>query len=86
MSDQNFRAHLDHALRLLLDDDSIPDTVPLSWIAERFHVSKSAVHHAVDAGRLPAELIHEHAGKVYVARPSDAMLIWGHRVARGGDA
>lgn len=58
-----------------------PAEVGVGWVAERFAVSTSAVTHAVRTGRLPSRAIPTSSGRfVYLVRPADAAVIWGHRL------
>lgn len=63
---------------VLTGEESIPDRVSLSWVSRVFGVTERNVLHAVQVGKLPST---REGARVYV-RPSDAALIWGHRLRR----
>lgn len=56
----------------------IPDHVGVGWCAEVFGLSPTAVQHAINSARLPAEKI----SGVWLIKPEHAARLWGHRLFR----
>jgi len=76
-------AALDAALAALIRD-TVPARVSTSWISKTFGITKRSVVSAISTGKLPADELRSLGGNVaaYSIRPSDAFLIWGHRLLK----
>lgn len=75
---------LDSALRGLSGHQEIPELVTVAWVARTFHLTSPSVLYAIKHGRLPAERVCDAEGKVvaYSIKPSDAFLLWSHRLVK----
>ncbi|MCB1258436.1 MAG: hypothetical protein KDB26_15100 [Microthrixaceae bacterium] len=59
-------------------EGELPEIVGSDWCAETFGITTAAVGAAIRDGRLPAERLRS----VWVIKPKDALLLWGHRLRR----
>lgn len=60
-----------------------PDEVGVSYIAEMFGISRAAVIARINGGDLPARKIPGGGDAyTYIVRPTDAALIWGHKLRK----
>lgn len=60
-----------------------PDEVGVGYIADLFRVSRAAVVARIKNGDLPAKAIPGSGRSfTYSVRPSDAALIWGHKLRK----
>ncbi|BBX35961.1 hypothetical protein MMAG44476_20069 [Mycolicibacterium mageritense DSM 44476 = CIP 104973] len=75
---------IDTQLDALFDVDAPRMTA--TETAQRFGVTRGAVLHAIRTGRLPAQRVgNGQRVTVWLVRPRDALLIWGHRLHAATD-
>lgn len=73
-------ATLDKTLDELFDTDA--DPLSISGVARLFGVKPNTVLGAIHDGKLPARSVKSDTGRtsMWLIRPRDAVLIWGHRL------
>lgn len=72
----------DEVIDTVLDADA--EMVSITAIAATFGVAAPTVLAAIRSGRLPAKRAKAATGRtvMWLVRPRDAALIWGHRLRR----
>jgi len=73
---------LDKRLDALFDIDAAP--ISIGEITRLFGVRHNTVLGAIHDGKLPAHRVTAATGRtsMWLVRPRDALLIWGHRLRR----
>lgn len=75
------RAELRNALAAVLGVDELPEFATAAWICQSFGVADASVYGAIRSGKLPSVQVPSGGATfIYLVRPEDALVIWGHRL------
>ena len=75
-------SQIDKQLDELFDVDAPP--IGVSAVSRLFSIQSNTVLGAIHDGKLPAHRVQSATGRtsMWLIRPRDALLIWGHRLRR----